>query len=69
VIALGDITPPATYAYACTYHPIHLRLVFRRLQMGFGFKIQRRYLTGLYHRYSGDMAELGKGEILVWTGT
>jgi formylmethanofuran dehydrogenase subunit C len=67
VVALADITPPATYAYACTYHPVHLRLLLRRLQAGFGFKIQRRYLTGLYRRYSGDMAELGKGEILVWT--
>jgi formylmethanofuran dehydrogenase subunit C len=69
VVALGSITPPATYSYACTYHPIHLRLVLRRLQAGFGFKVQRRYLTGLYRRYSGDMSELGKGEILVWTAT
>jgi formylmethanofuran dehydrogenase subunit C len=67
VVALGAITPPASYYYACTYHPVHLRLVLRRLQTGFGFKVQRRYLTGLYRRYSGDMAELGKGEILVWT--
>ena len=24
-------------------------------------------LTGFYRRYSGDLAELGKGEILAWT--
>lgn len=69
VVALGSISPPATYSYACTYRPIHLRLVLRRLQLSYGFKIPGRYFTGSYRRYSGDMAELGKGEILVWTAT
>ncbi|HEX6435468.1 MAG TPA: hypothetical protein VFZ87_14560 [Gemmatimonadales bacterium] len=67
VIALGSITPPATYAYACTYHPVHLRLILTRLRTHHGLTIHRRHLTGLYHRYSGDFAELGKGEILEWT--
>jgi formylmethanofuran dehydrogenase subunit C len=67
VIALGQITPPATYAYACTYQPVHLRLMFTRLQIKYDLSIHRRHLTGLYHRYSGDLAELGKGEILQWT--
>jgi formylmethanofuran dehydrogenase subunit C len=66
VVALGAITPPATYAYACTYQPIHLRLMFTRLQVRYGLSIHRRHLTGLYRRYSGDLAELGKGEILEW---
>lgn len=67
VVALGRITPPATFAYACTYQPIHLRLMLTRLGVRHKLSIHRRHLTGLYRRYSGDLAELGKGEILVWT--
>jgi formylmethanofuran dehydrogenase subunit C len=67
VVALGRITPPATYAYACTYQPIHLRLILARLRARYGLPVHRRHLTGLYRRYSGDLAELGKGEILQWT--
>jgi formylmethanofuran dehydrogenase subunit C len=67
VVALGPITPPATYSYACTYQPIHLRLMFTRLSTRHGLSVQRKHLTGCYRRYSGDMAELGKGEILQWT--
>jgi len=67
IIALGPVTPPATYAYACTYRPVHLPLMFKRLQTRYDLSIHRRHLTGFYHRYSGDLAELGKGEILQWT--
>ena len=69
VVTLGPVTPPATYAYACTYHPIHLRLILTRLRAQHGLSIHRRHLTGLYRRYSGDFAESGKGEILEWTAT
>jgi formylmethanofuran dehydrogenase subunit C len=67
VVALGAITPPATYRYACSYQPVHLRLLLTRLRDTYGFRILGRHLTGVYRRYSGDMAELGKGEILAWT--
>jgi formylmethanofuran dehydrogenase subunit C len=66
VVALGSITPPPTYTYACTYQPIHLRLLLTRLRNQYGLAVQRRHFTGFYRRYSGDIAELGKGEILVW---
>lgn len=69
VIALGRITPPPTYIYACTYQPVHLRLLLTRLSARFGLPVRPRHLKGLYRRYSGDMAELGKGEILTWTAT
>ena len=69
VVALGQITPPGTYAYACTYHPIHLRVMLIRLQSVYRFKVGKKQITGLYRRYSGDMAELGKGEILQGTET
>jgi formylmethanofuran dehydrogenase subunit C len=66
VVALGQITPPPTYSFACTYQPIILRLMLTRLSVRYGLSVQRKHLTGLYRRYSGDMAELGKGEILEW---
>jgi formylmethanofuran dehydrogenase subunit C len=67
VVALGPITPPPTYSYACTFQPVHLRLLLARLHAGYGLPVRSRHLNGLYRRYSGDMAELGKGEILAWT--
>jgi formylmethanofuran dehydrogenase subunit C len=67
VVALGRITPPPTYSYACTFQPVHLRLLFTRLRDSYRLPVRPRHLNGFYHRYSGDMAELGKGEILAWT--
>lgn len=67
VVALGRITAPATYLYACTCQPVYLRLLLTRLRIRYGLSVRPRYLNGFYRRYSGDMAELGKGEILAWT--
>ena len=67
IVALGSIEPPQTYAYACTYQPVVLQLMLTRLRGRYGLAFQRKHLTGFYRRYSGDMAELGKGEILEWT--
>jgi len=67
VVALGRITPPPTYSYACTLQSVYLRLLLTRLRAGYGLPAQPRHLNGFYRRYSGDMAELGKGEILAWT--
>lgn len=67
VVALGGITVPPTYSYACTYQPVHLRLLFTSLRTRYGLPVRAGHLNGYYRRYSGDMAELGKGEILVWT--
>lgn len=67
VVALGPISPPLTYSYACTFQPAYLRLLLSRLRTGYGLPVRPRHLNGFYRRYSGDMAELGKGEILAWT--
>jgi formylmethanofuran dehydrogenase subunit C len=67
VVALEKILPPETYAYACTYQPVHLMVILTRLREKFRLRVQRKHLTGWYRRYSGDMAELGRGEILAWT--
>jgi len=67
LVALGDVAIPTTYRYACTYQPVHLRLLLSRIKARYGMPAEGRHLTGFYRRYSGDLAELGKGEILAWT--
>jgi formylmethanofuran dehydrogenase subunit C len=67
IVALGPIDIPPTYRYACTYQPDHLRLTLLRLRARYGLALDQRHLTGFYRRYSGDLAELGRGEILAWT--
>jgi formylmethanofuran dehydrogenase subunit C len=69
VVALGSITPPATYRYACTYRPQYLGLLLRHLATDRRLPVTGEHLTGSYQRYSGDLAELGAGEILAWTRT
>jgi formylmethanofuran dehydrogenase subunit C len=67
IVALGEVTIPSTYRYACTYQPPYLRLMLLRLKARYGLSVEGRHLSGSYRRYSGDLAELGKGEILAWT--
>jgi hypothetical protein len=66
-VALGPVTIPPTYRFACTYRPDHLRLTLLRLRRRFDLAIEDRFIWGLFRRYSGDLADLGKGEILAWT--
>jgi len=68
IVALAPIDRPATFRYACTYRPPHVGLLLRYLRSGAGVAVADRFLTGRYERYSGDLAELGKGEILQWAG-
>jgi len=67
IVALRSVTPPATYRYACTYRPSYLPVTLGYLESRYGCPVRPEHLTGLYRRYSGDLAELGAGEILVWT--
>jgi formylmethanofuran dehydrogenase subunit C len=66
IVALSDIPIPPTYRYACTYQPTVLRLALARLRDVHGLPIKARHLNGMYRRYSGDLADLGRGEILQW---
>ena len=59
--ASGDIP------YACTYRPQYLRPAAPPSRDDGGCRSPREHLTGSYRRYSGDLAELGAGEILEWT--
>jgi formylmethanofuran dehydrogenase subunit C len=66
IVVLGSVRVPATYAYACTYRPPHLGLMLMSLRTRHGLPIGDAQLHGLYRRYSGDLAEIGKGEVLEW---
>ncbi len=67
VVALGPVTPSPTYRYACTYRPQYASLLLRHLEARHRLPAGRARDTGLFRRYSGDLAELGAGEILAWT--
>jgi len=68
IVALGTIERPATFRYACTYRPPHINLLLRYLRTRAGVPVSDGQVGGRYERYSGDFAELGKGEILQWAG-
>ncbi len=69
VVALGPVAIPPTYRYACTYRPPHLRLVLGRMRARYELPLEDQHLAGFYQRFSGDLADIGKGEILVWTAS
>jgi formylmethanofuran dehydrogenase subunit C len=66
IVALGAYDPPAAYRYACTYRPPHLRVTLSYLKSRHGVPVTPAQIAGAYRRYSGDLAELGAGEILAW---
>ena len=68
IIAAGGIDVPATYRYACTYQPPHLRLTMVYLRRRYGLSIDERLANGHYARYCGDAGAPGKGEILALDG-
>ena len=67
IVALEAIERPGTYRYVCTYRPPHVAVLLRYLR-AHSVPVADRHVTGRYERYSGDLAELGKGEILQWAG-
>jgi len=68
IVALGEVERPATFGYACTYRPPHVALLLRYLRSRCRVEVAEGQISGRYERYSGDLAELGKGELLRWVG-
>lgn len=68
IVGFRDIERPATFRYACTYRPPHVRLLLHYLRLHHGLPVGEEQVSGRYHRYLGDLAELGRGEILQWAG-
>lgn len=53
-----------TFKFACTYRPTFLNLYLNHLRR-LEFDVPAQFLNSEYHRYSGDLLEGGRGEILV----
>jgi formylmethanofuran dehydrogenase subunit C len=65
--ASGGLPPLLpTFRFDCSYRPAWIGLYLRRFS-AWGFTVPDVSRDGVYHRYSGDLAEVGKGEILAWT--
>ena len=67
IVVLGSVTVSPTYRFACTYRPQYARLLLKHLEERHGLSADAARHKGLFRRYSGDLAELGAGEILAWT--
>src|SRR6266536_150899 len=65
IVSLKPILLLPSFARATTYNPTFLRLYARRLAP-LGCRLPYDDREGRYHRYTGDTAVPGKGEILVW---
>lgn len=63
IICMRPVDLLPTFAYDCTYAPVFLRILFKELkQLGVECPTQA---DGLVRRYHGDLADVGKGEILI----
>ena len=67
IIAFNPLELLPTFKYSCTFSPTFLRAFLRNL-VGLGFPVSKEHVEGFYDRYNGDLAALGKGEILVFKG-
>ena len=65
IISLTPLRLLPTFAYACAYTPVFLRVYAKHLQP-FGFNLPIEADKGAYQRYTGDTSVPGKGELLVW---
>jgi formylmethanofuran dehydrogenase subunit C len=57
-----------SFRYDCDYNPVFLSLYLRQLR-AWSFPVEGRLFTGSWRRYSGDLIEMGKGEVLHWRET
>ncbi len=64
IAVFGRVSVPPTYRFACTYRPPHIAVTVAHLRSRRGLAIPMDAQTARFRRYSGDMAELGRGEIL-----
>ena len=67
ILAFNPMELLPTFRYSCTYHPTFIRAFLHGLRK-FDLPVKDEHITGPYERYDGDIASLGKGEILIWKG-
>jgi len=61
-----EVDVPATYRYACRYHPPHVRLALTHVSRRYHIAIDHRLVQGTFDRYCGDAGSVSRGEILRW---
>lgn len=64
IICMRPVELLPTFAYDCIYAPVFLRILFKGL-LRLGMEVPREQVNGSFRRYHGDLAEIGKGEILI----
>ncbi len=67
IIAFNPPKLLPTFRYSCTYKPTFIRAFLKRLEK-YDLPVKKEHIEGFYDRYNGDIAALGKGEILIWKG-
>ncbi|MGC1274725.1 MAG: formylmethanofuran dehydrogenase subunit C [Planctomycetaceae bacterium] len=68
LVSLGETTIPPAFLATCTYRPSFVAVLLTHLRRTYGFPVTAKQASGLYRQFRGDMAESGRGEILLWTG-
>lgn len=68
LVVMREASVPLTFRQSCTYRPPYLALVLTYLNRKYGLAVDALRVHGSYRRWTGDHAELGRGEILQWTG-
>ena len=64
ILCMHPVELLPTFAYDCIYAPVFLRILFKGLKR-LGVQVTPEQANGSYRRYHGDLAEIGKGEILI----
>lgn len=67
IVAFRALEILPTFGYDCTYRPVFLRPYLRALA-ALDVPLLGDALEGAYRHYTGDAAEAGRGEILLWQG-
>jgi formylmethanofuran dehydrogenase subunit C len=68
IISMQNAQLLPTFSFACTYHPLFLRIYLLHLRK-FALPIDDAQVYGNYQRWSGDSIELNRGEILLFEGS
>lgn len=65
IVAAAPIELLPTFLYDCAFRPVFLR-PYLRMMAACGVVLPAGTLDGTYLHFSGDTAEAGRGEILLW---
>jgi formylmethanofuran dehydrogenase subunit C len=64
IIVFGGVSVSPNYQYDCTYRPPHVAVTLVYLTSRRNLSLDAAAAAARFRRYSGDMAESGRGEIL-----